>query len=266
MRRCRMKYLQTDRPIAFIDVETTGLSVSSDRIVELSVLKVEPDGNEEQKTRRFNPQIPITAEAMEVHGITDDDVAGESEFKQYARGLREYLDGCDIAGFGVKGLDLPMLEAEFRRAGVEFSRRGRRVLDAQVIYHKLEPRDLAAAYSRYRDEELRRPHSAADDVRAAVEVLDAQLGMHEELPRDVDELHSLCNPGQESWIDPEGRFVWSGGDVALNFGQHRGRLLSSVVEIAPDYLRWIVVSDFPPETKRIVSGALRGEYPASPGS
>ena len=259
-----MKNLRIERPIAFIDIETTGLSVSSDRIVELSVLKVQPDGTEEQKTKRFNPQIPISAEANEVHGITDEDVANEPVFRQFARGLGQYLDGCDIAGFGVQRLDLPMLEAEFKRAGVEFSRRGRRVLDAMVIYHELDPRDLAAAYSRYCGKVMERPHSAADDARVAAEVLDAQIGVHPELPQDLAELHAFCNPDEDRWIDSEGKFQWSDGQAMVSFGQHKGRSLRSVAELDADYLQWIVDADFPADVKEIAAGALRGEFPEPP--
>ena len=259
-----MKNLRIDRPVAFIDVETTGLSVSADRIVELSILKIEPDGTKEQKTKRFNPQVPIAAGATEVHGIADADVAAEPVFEQYARSLRDHLEGCDIAGFGVSRFDLAVLEAEFRRAGVEFSRQGRRILDAQVIYHILEPRDLAAAYSKYCGKELARPHGAADDARTAAEVMDAQLGLHTELPRDIAGLHAFCNPGQETWIDAEGRFVWSGDQVMVNFGQHKGRLLSAVVELDADYLDWILDSDFPSEVRELVAGAVSGRFPEPP--
>ncbi len=137
-----MKNLQHDRPIAFLDLETTGLSTSQDRIAELTVLKIHPDGAEQLKSELINPQMPIAPEATAVHGITDDDVAMAPLFKQYAGSLLGFLADCGIGGFGVKRFDLPLLEAELRRVGREFSREGRRILDAQVIYHKLDPRDL----------------------------------------------------------------------------------------------------------------------------
>ena len=141
-----MKNLQLERPRAVIDLETTGLNVSLARIVELTAYKMYPKGTEDLKSSRLNPEMPIPAGATAIHGITDQDVADKPKFRQYASSLREFLEGCDLAGFGVKRFDLPMLEAEFKRAGVEFSRAGRRILDAQVIYHNLETRDLAAAY------------------------------------------------------------------------------------------------------------------------
>jgi DNA polymerase-3 subunit epsilon len=256
-----MKNLRLERPVAFIDIESTGLSVSSDRIVELSVLKVQPDGTEEQKTKRFNPQIPISAEATSVHGITDEDVADEPYFRQFARALAETLEGCDIAGFGVRRFDLPLLEAELKRADVEFSREGRRVLDAMVIYHKLDRRNLAAAYSRYCGKVMERPHSAADDARAAADVLDAQIGEYPELSQDVAELHAFCNPDEDRWIDSEGKFQWVDGLATVSFGQHSGKSLSFLAENEADYLQWIVGADFPADVKEIAAGALRGELP-----
>ena len=159
-----MQELRRDRPLAFIDVETTGLSPSSDRIVELTVLKIHPDGAEELKSARINPEIPIPAEATEVHGISNEDVSDKPKFRDYAKSLLGFLDDCDIGGFGVKRFDLPILEAEFRRAGLDFSNRGRHILDAQVIYHKLEPRDLATAYRKYCGKELQHAFEALLDT------------------------------------------------------------------------------------------------------
>ena len=259
-----MQNLEIDRPVVFLDVETTGLSVSADRIVEMSILKIEPDGSQEQKTRRFNPGRPIHSQATEVHGITDQDVADEPEFRQVAAGLRSYLEGCDIAGFGVSRFDLPLLEAEFRRARVEFSREGRRVIDTLVIYHSMEPRDLTAAYAKYTGKELERPHTAEDDARATAEILDAQLAQHPDLPRTAAALHRFCNPDQDTWIDPDGRLALTDGEVTINFGQHKGQTLREVAEMEPDYLKWILDQDFSDQVRAIVAAALRGEFPSAP--
>jgi DNA polymerase III subunit epsilon len=259
-----LKNLEIDRPIAFLDVETTGLSVSADRIVEMSILKVEPDGSQEQKTRRFNPGRPIGSGATEVHGITDKDVADEPEFRQVAAGLRSYLEGCDIAGFGVSRFDLPLLEAEFRRARVEFSREGRRVIDTMVIYHTKEPRDLSAAYARYTGKEIERPHAAEDDARAAAEVLDAQLALYPDLPKTAAALHRFCNPDQDNWVDPDGRLALVDGEVTINFGQHKGESLKDVAEMEPDYLKWVLDQDFSGQVRAMVAAALDGELPSSP--
>ena len=259
-----MQNLEIDRPVVFLDVETTGLSVSADRIVEMSILKIEPDGSQEQKTRRFNPGRPIHSQATEVHGITDQDVADEPEFRQVAVGLRNYLENCDIAGFGVSRFDLPMLEAEFRRARIEFSREGRRVIDTLVIYHSMEPRDLAAAYAKYCGKELERPHAAEDDARAVFEILDAQLAQYPDLPRTAAALHRFCNPDQDNWIDPDGRLALSDGEVTINFGQHKGQSLREVAELEPDYLKWVLDQDFSTQVRSIVAAALRGEFPSPP--
>ena len=149
-----MKNLRLERPIAFIDLETTGVNPKVDRIVELSVIKFYSDGREEFKTARINPEMAIPASATMIHGITDDDVADKPKFGQYAVSLREFLDDCDIGGFGVKRFDVPILEAEFKRVGVDFMRKGRYVVDALQIYHRLDPRDLAAAYRKYCSKEL----------------------------------------------------------------------------------------------------------------
>lgn len=259
-----MKNLEIDRPIAFLDVETTGLSVSADRIVEMSILKVKPDGSQEQKTRRFNPGRPIASQATEVHGITDQDVADEPEFRQVAADLRNYLEGCDIAGFGVSRFDLPVLEEEFRRARVEFSRKGRHVIDTMVIYHSMEPRDLSAAYARYTGKEIERPHAAEDDVRAAAEILDAQLALYPNLPQAAAALHRFCNPDQDNWIDSDGRLALADGEVTINFGQHKGKSLKEVAELEPDYLKWVLDKDFSSQVRATVAAALNGEFPFHP--
>ena len=256
--------LELDRPIAFLDVETTGLSVSADRIVEMSILKVDPDGSQEQKTRRFNPGRPIASGATEVHGITDQDVADEPEFRQVAAGLRSYLEDCDIAGFGVSRFDLPLLEAEFKRARVEFSREGRRVIDTMVIYHSMEPRDLSAAYARYTGKEIERPHAAGDDARAAAEILDAQLALYPDLPKTAAALHRFCNPDQDNWVDPDGRLALTDGEVTINFGQHKGESLKDVAEMEPDYLKWVLDQDFSSRVRSMVAAALDGELPSPP--
>jgi DNA polymerase-3 subunit epsilon len=256
-----MKHLQLDRPIAFIDVETTGLRPYSDRIVELSILKIHPDGTEEYHSRRINPGIPIPAEATAVHGITDADVAGESAFRQYARSVRDFLDDCDIAGFNAIKFDLPFLEAEFRRAGVEFSRRGRHLIDSQVIYHQRDPRDLRAAYLKYCGKEIENAHRAEEDAKAAAEILDGQLEMHQDLPRDVPGLSALCYEVGENSIDVEGKFVWSEGESVINFGRYRGQPLKKVAGMDPEYLEWVAGADFSTEVQEIALKALNGIFP-----
>jgi DNA polymerase-3 subunit epsilon len=260
-----LKNLKLERPIAFLDVETTGLRPYTDRIVELSILKVSPDGGEEYKSHRINPGISIPVEARAIHHITDADVDNEPKFSQYAKSIRDFLDGCDISGFNVIGFDLPFLEAEFARAKVEFSRQGRYLVDSQVIYHRYDPRDLAAAYRKYCGKELRNAHSAQDDARASAEILDGQLGVHPDLPRDISGLCLLCYERQENSIDAEGKFIWVEEEAVCNFGKkYRGRKLKDLAVQDPDYLRWIAGSNFSPEVQEIVTKALAGEFPQWP--
>jgi len=259
-----MKNLQLDRPLAFIDVETTGLNPYSDRIVELSILKVHPEGAEEYHSRRVNPGIPIPPDATAVHGITDEDVTDKPRFRQYAKGIRNFLEGCDIAGFNVIKFDLSFLEAEFARANIEFSRRGRYLVDSQIIYHQRDPRNLEAAYQKYCGREMENAHSAEEDAKTAAEVLDGQLHMYQDLPRDVAGLCALCYQVGENAIDSEGKFIWSEGEAVCNFGKHKGQLLSEIAADTPDYLEWICRGDFSFEVKEIAMKALEGEFPEPP--
>jgi len=260
-----LKNLRLERPLAFIDIETTGLRPGLDRIVELSVLKVGPDGTRVYKSHRVNPGTPIPEAATAVHGITDADVKHEPTFSQYARSIAQFLDDCDIAGFNVIRFDLPFLEAEFRRAGVEFARTGRQLVDSQILFHLLEPRDLKAAYSKYCGRALEVEHTAEGDATAAAEILDGQLEMHPDLPRTVAGLCAMCYSVPENYIDPDGKFIWSDGEVVCNFGRkHYGRKLKDIAADAPDYLEWIGSADFTPEVKELVSRALSGEFPNLP--
>jgi DNA polymerase-3 subunit epsilon len=251
-----MKNLQHGRPIAFLDLETTGVNTNQDRIVELTVLKIHPDGSEQLKSERINPDMPIPAEATAIHGITDDDVATAPKFGQYANSLLEFLTDCDIGGFGVLRFDIPLLEAEFRRVGKEFSRDGRRILDAQVIYHKLDPRDLSAAYRKYCGEELVNAHTSIADVRASALVLDAQLAAHDELPKDVDGLYEFCNPPIQNAVDTGGKFLWTNGQITFNFGKYRGQRIGIIATEDPEYVQWVLNSDFPADAKEIARRAL----------
>ncbi|MFC1926703.1 exonuclease domain-containing protein [Chloroflexota bacterium] len=257
-----LRNLPLDKPLAFIDVETTGLKPTLDRMVELSVLKIHPNGHREYKSHRINPEIPIPAKATSIHGITDNDVVNEPKFRQFAKSLKDFLDDCDISGFNVVKFDLPFIEAEFKRAGIDFSLQNRKFVDVQVLYHLLEPRDLKTAYLKYCGKEMEIEHTAEGDATAAAEILDKQLEMHSELPRSVTELCTMCYPVYENYVDPDGKFVWVDGEVVCNFGKkHNGWKLKDIAVEAPDYLRWIAASDFAPEVKLLVNKALLGEFP-----
>jgi DNA polymerase-3 subunit epsilon len=257
-----LKNLKLDRPIAFIDVETTGVNPNTDRVVELSVLKVHPDGKREYHSHRVNPGVPIPAEATAVHGISDADVAKEPAFRQYAKSIRDFLEGCDIAGFNVIKFDLPCLEAEFTRAGVEFSRKGRSLVDSMVIYHQRDPRDLKAAYRKYCGKELKNAHCAEEDATATVEILDGQLEVHPDLPRDVPGLCALCGGVRANCVDAEGKFIWVEGEAVCDFGKkHKGHKLKDIATEDPSFLSWVAGSDFSPEVKTIALKALTGTFP-----
>ena len=255
--------LKLERPLAVIDIESTGLDPKTARTVRLTVLKVMPDGTEHLKSALINPGEPIPPGATAVHGITDDDVADAPFFRAYAKSLAAYLEGCDIAGYGVERFDLPLLEAEFRRAGVEFSTQGRAVVDAMAVFHRLEPRDLRAAYRRFVGRELPDLREADTGAHSALEVLQGELSRHPELPQDLAGLASWLREGDPQAIDPAGKFVWSEqGEALVNFGRFRGHRLSAVRETQADYLTWVASNpEFGPEARRIAAGALEGVFP-----
>jgi len=247
-----MNNIQFDRPIVFFDLETTGLNRSSDRIVEFTFLKINLDGTEELKSDRVNPEIPIPKEASDIHGINNEDVANKPGFSHYAQTIIDFLNDCDLGGFGIRNFDLAILQAEFRRAGLVFTLKGRRIIDTLVIFHKFDPRDLPAAYAKYCGKHLENSHASEIDVRAAAEILDGQLAMHQDLPREIDRLHDICNPKEPNWIDCDGKFVWSEGHAVFNFGKHRGMSLKEIATENPGYLQWIAgVGDFSIEVKEI---------------
>jgi DNA polymerase III subunit epsilon len=248
------------RPLAIFDLETTGTVPGIDRIVEIGILKVYPDGRRTRYHTLVNPGIPIPREATEVHGITNLRVKGKPKFRDIARKVRHFLGDCDLAGFNAVRFDIPMLQSEFERARVRFSLDGRRTVDALRIFHLKERRDLAAAYFFYCGKKHMRAHSALGDARVCWKVLQAQLVRYRDLPLDLDDLHDLSTE-KERFVDQERKFEWRNGDAAFAFGEHRGRLLKDVVKQKPDYLQWMLGKDFSEETKRIVTDALNGKFP-----
>lgn len=242
--------LKLRRPIVFFDLETTGTNISHDRIVEISIVKVFPDcDTPEVKTRRINPEMPIPAEATAVHHITDEDVASEPTFRQVARSLADLMRGCDIAGFNSNRFDVPLLDEEFHRAGVDFDFHKARFIDVQTIFHKLEPRNLTAAYKFYCGKDLEGAHGAEADTMATYEVLAAQLEKYPQLPEQVDELARFSS--QNDNVDLIGRLVYDAdGRELINFGKYKGQPARDVLARDPGYYSWIMQGDFPSDTKR----------------
>ena len=255
-----MQNLKLSRPLAVFDLETTGTRPDSDRIVEICIALLRPEGEQEVYTRRVNPGIPIPAGATAVHGIHDEDVADEPSFCDIAAEVTRILEGADLAGFNVISYDLPLLEAEYARAGLVFRREGRRLVDAQRIFHMREPRTLTGAVRFYVGRDHTGAHGAEADVLATVAVLDAQLERYADLPREVEGLSRASIP--EDWIDAQGKIRWVGEDAVLDVGKHRGRTLRDLAGNDASYLRWLAEkSDFPADTRGIVREALQGRFP-----
>lgn len=259
-----MASLQLDRPLAVFDIEATGVNPRTDRIVELAIHRLHPDGSRDRHVFRINPEMPIPPEVSEIHGITDADVADCPTFEQRAEEVEALLAGCDLCGYNVLRFDIPMLEEEFLRAKKRFDATQCRVVDAQRIFHRREPRDLSAALRYYCGDEHADAHGADADVDATIRVLEGQLRMYEDLPRDVAALDAYCNPRDPDWTDRTGRLRWVDGEITINFGKKKGMLLRQLAVAETSYLRWILRSDFPRDTQDIVREALEGRFPEPP--
>lgn len=250
--------LSLDRPLVFLDLETTGIRARTDRIVEIGLIRVDPGGDVTEKVRRFDPGVPIPAEATAVHGISDEDVAGEPPFAARARALADLLEPCDLAGFNLRRFDLPMLLAEFGRAGVPFDVSERRIIDVQMIFHREEPRDLSAAVRFYLDRDIEDAHSALGDIRATAAVLSAQLERYSHLPRDAGGLDAYCDEVRpfETELDRWFECRKDGGHT-FRRGKHRGRDLVEVAGRHRDYLEWMLaLDDLGDAVKEVVRGGI----------
>ena len=245
--------LNLKNPLVFFDIESTGLNVATDRIVEISMVKDNIDGSCEVKTRRLNPTIPISEEAYKVHGISNEDVAGEPTFAQIAKSLAKWLEGCDIAGYNSTKFDIPLLSEEFLRAGVDFDFRKRKTIDVQNIFHKMEQRTLVAAYKFYCQKDLNNAHSAEADTMATYEVLKAQLDRYpEDLQNDVKFLADFST--RSKFADYAGRIVYDDNGVAIfNFGKHKGLPVTEVLRKEPSYYNWMMNGDFTLDTKKVLT-------------
>ena len=244
--------LNLKNPIVFFDLETTGVNITSDRIVEISYLKVFPNGNEVSRTMRINPEMHIPEQASEVHGIYDDDVKDCPTFKQVAKDVANDFEGADIAGFNSNRFDVPLLAEEFLRAGVDLDMTRRKFIDVQVIFHKMEQRTLSAAMKFYCGKELEGAHSADADTRATYEVLQAQLDRYDELQNDIAWLSEFSSHTRN--VDFAGRIVYDDKGVEVfNFGKYKGIPVVEVLRRDPSYYSWIMQGDFSLNTKQVLT-------------
>jgi len=244
--------LNLKKPLVILDLETTGVNIASDRIVEFSAVKVQPSGEEEWLTMRLNPGIPISAEATRIHGISDADVASSPSFRDVARKIASFLEGCDLAGFNSMKFDIPILCEEFLRVNVEFDPARHRYVDVQVIFHKKEQRTLSAAYRFYCDKNLDNAHSAQADTAATYEILKAQLDRYPDLENDIEKLSSFSSFNNNA--DLAGRIVFNEqGIEVFNFGKHKGKPVEQVLKEEPSYFSWMMNGDFPLNTKQVLT-------------
>jgi DNA polymerase-3 subunit epsilon len=262
-------HLSLSRPIVFFDVETTGLNIGKDKIIELALLKIDPDGSEEERVWRINPEIPIAKEAEAVHGISNADLKSEPVFAEIADDVLSFIENCDLAGFNSNKFDLPLLVEEFLRADRSFELIDRKCIDVQNIFHKMEPRNLKAAYQFYCQKELIDAHQALADTRATFEILKGQLDIYEGKKHEdaktgktttlENNVKILSNFSRENRIvDFAGHIIFNENDEAVfNFGKYKGVPVTKVFTIEPPYYDWMMKADFPLDTKQIISSIYR---------
>lgn len=240
--------LQLKKPLAFIDLETTGINLGTDRIVEIAIVKILTDGTKSVKRKLINPGMPIPKASSDVHGITDEMVKDAPVFKQVSQELKQMLDGCDLAGYNSNRFDIPLLMEEFLRAQVDFDMKNRKLLDVQNIFHKMEPRTLSAAYKFYCSKNLENAHSAEVDATATWEILEAQVEKYPELGQSVESILKVL--GEDQVVDFARRFVMENGTEVFNFGKYKGRPVADVLKAEPQYYDWMMKGDFPQHTKQ----------------
>jgi DNA polymerase-3 subunit epsilon len=244
--------LKLKRPIVFLDLETTGINVSSDRIVEISLLKISPNGKEQWMTLRINPEMPIPPHVTAIHGITDNDVADAPAFREVAKNLAKFLEGCDLAGYNAIKFDIPVLAEEFLRTDTDFDFKKRKYIDVQVIFYKKEQRTLAAAVQFYCNKKFEHAHSAEADTAATYEVLKAQLDRYSDLENDISKLAEFSSFNNN--VDFAGRIILDENGIEIfNFGKHKGKPVEAVFREDPAYYAWIMNGDFPLYTKKVLT-------------
>jgi DNA polymerase-3 subunit epsilon len=262
--------LNLRNPICFFDLESTGTNITHDRIIEIAVIKVMPNGEVLRKTNLLNPGIPIPPESVIFHGIRDEDVKDKPAFKDVAKDYARFLEGADLSGFSILKMDVPLLVEEFLRAGVDFDYQRKRIIDSQKIFHLMEKRTLAAAYRFYSNKELQESHTAEADAEASMEVLLAQVEKYDgldvtdasgkkvgEIKNDMDTLSKLISADM---VDLAGRMIKNDkGEEVFNFGKHKGKKVMAVLKEEPAYYDWMMNGDFPQDTKRkLTEIKLRG--------
>ena len=246
--------IQLSKPLAFVDLETTGISISADRIVEIAIVRISPDGSRQVKRKLINPGMPIPPASTEVHGITNEMVKDAPTFKQAANEIKQFLEGCDIGGYNSNRFDIPMLAEEFLRAGLDFSLNERKLVDVQKIFHLMEQRTLSAAYKFYCEKNLDGAHSAEVDATATWEILEAQLQRYPQLGTTIDSILKVT--GEDQLVDFARRFVFENGTEVFNFGKHKGKPVADVLRAEPQYYDWMMKGDFPMHTKQKLTEIL----------
>lgn len=245
--------LNLTKPIAFFDLETTGINLAKDRIVEIAVLKVSPGNHKEILSQRINPCMPIPAETSAIHGIFEKDIADKPTFAEFAQELDKFMVNCDFGGYNSNYFDIPVLVEEFLRVGVDFDLTNRKFIDVQAIFHKNEPRDLKAAYRFYCGKDLINAHSAEADITATYEILLAQLDRYPEVKNDMEFLHRYTSRNNKM-VDLAGRIVFNDkNEEVFNFGKHKGTPVAKVFEREPSYYQWMMDGDFTLSTKRVIT-------------
>jgi len=252
--------IKLDKPLVIFDIETTGLSLSIDKIIEIAYVKIFPDGRVVESDIYLNPEIKISEESMAVHGITDEQVAGKPTFKDVAQTLWGVFENSYYSGFNIINFDLPILRREFLRTGLDFHYDSTQIIDSKIIYNYMEPRTLSAAYRHYCNKEHYDAHSALADVKATREILEAQLEKYAEI-RDWGFINKIHKTDLDRFVDNDRKFYWRDSEAHFSFSKYRDVSLSKVAGTDPGFLQWILTADFSEETKNIVKKALEGQFP-----
>jgi DNA polymerase III subunit epsilon len=244
--------IKLTKPLAFFDLETTGINITQDRIVEIAILKIMPDGSQIEFESRINPTIPIPPQSTQIHGISDDDVKDKPTFKEKAHEIVQFLKDCDFAGYNSNKFDVPLLAEEFARVETSFDWTKRKFIDVQVVFYKKEPRTLSAAYSYYCNKDLTNAHSAMADTKATYEILEAQLERYEDIEPSTSFLNEYTS--QTKNVDFAGRIIYNDkGDEIFNFGKHKGKSVEKIFETEPGYYNWMMNGDFASNTKQVLT-------------